>query len=255
MASWSKPEPCMPMPIMPKRRRSLGGVDCRGREMCSGSRKIVGEAASAPAAPAVRWRNWRRERSLVMVRSLKRIESRKFKGESATHRRYRKASGPWLIRCRFVYCPADGKAAASCRIPKSRAYIGNSKLEFTQVIVTGFYGVECRFGLVVFDEVMFDAGFFGMREDTFPINGALPDISEAPANFHRGAGGALVGVRGVRVLDPVFYVDEGETARIFVEINQRILASDADPAEIQFHGDKFGIGFGEEEIVREFAAE
>src|SRR5713226_2910973 len=102
---------------------------------------------------------------------------------------------------------------------------------------------------------MFDAGFFGMREDAFPINGALPDISEAPANFHRRAGGALVGVRGVRVLDPVFYVDERKTARIFVEINQRILASDADPAEIQIHGDKFGIGFGEEKIVGEFAAE
>src|SRR6266852_1239874 len=186
-----------------------------------------------------------------MVRSLKRIESRKFKGENATHRRYRKASGPWLIRCRFVYCPADGKAPASCRTPKLRAYKGSSKLEFTQVIVTGFYGVECRFGLVVFDEVMFDAGFFGMREHALPINAALPDISEAPANFHRRAGGALVGVRGVRVLDPVFYVDERKTARIFVEINQRILASDIDPTEIEFHSDELGVCLSEKEIVRE----
>jgi len=27
---------------------------------------------------------------------------------------------------------------------------------------------------------MFDAGFFGMREDAFPINGALTHVSEAP---------------------------------------------------------------------------
>src|SRR5713226_1781179 len=102
---------------------------------------------------------------------------------------------------------------------------------------------------------MFDAGFFGMREDALPINGALPDISEAPANFHRRAGGALVGVRCVRVLDPVFYVDERKTARIFVEINQRILASDIDPTEIEFHSDELGVCLSEKEIVREFAAE
>src|ERR1700682_5822999 len=55
--------------MMPRRRRSLGAVDCSGSGICSGSRKIAGEAASAPAAPAVRWRNWRRERSFFMVRS------------------------------------------------------------------------------------------------------------------------------------------------------------------------------------------
>src|SRR5438034_11052486 len=101
-------------------------------------------------------------------------------------------------------------------------YKGNSKLEFGQVVVTSFYGVECRFGLVVFDEIMFDAGFFGMHEDTFPINGALADISEAPANFHGRAGGALVRVRGVEVLDPVFYVDEGEAAGMLIEIGDGV---------------------------------
>src|SRR5216683_4229454 len=39
------------------------------------------------------------------------------------------------------------------------------------------------------------------------------------------------------------------------EIGQRVLAGDADPAEIHFHGDEFGIRFGEEEIVRKFSAE
>src|SRR6267378_3239058 len=102
---------------------------------------------------------------------------------------------------------------------------------------------------------MFDAGSFGMREDAFPINAALPDISEAPANFHRGAGGALVGVRGVGVLDPVFYVDEGETAGVLIEIGQGVLPSDADPAEIELHGDEFGVCLSEKEVVREFAAE
>src|SRR5258706_2327453 len=102
---------------------------------------------------------------------------------------------------------------------------------------------------------MFDAGLFGMREDALQITGALAAIGEAPANFHRRAGGAFVTIRGVGVLDPVFYVDERETAGIFLEIGQRILAGNVDPAEIQFHGDEFGIRLGEEEIVREFAAE
>src|SRR5258706_16474420 len=63
----------MRMPMMPKRRRSLGVVDCSGKGICSGSRKIAGEAASAPAAPAVRWRNWRRDRFFFMVRSSRKL--------------------------------------------------------------------------------------------------------------------------------------------------------------------------------------
>src|SRR4029077_17786711 len=102
---------------------------------------------------------------------------------------------------------------------------------------------------------MLDARFLRLSEDALTINGPWPDIGEAPANFHRRAGGALVAIRGVGVLDPVFYVDKGKTARIFLEIGERILAGDVDPAEIHFHGDEFGIRFGEEEIVREFAAE
>jgi len=48
-------------------------VDCIGSGMCSGLKKIAGEAASAPAAPAVRWRNWRRDRSFFMVRSSRKL--------------------------------------------------------------------------------------------------------------------------------------------------------------------------------------
>src|SRR5260370_39919050 len=59
--------------MMGKVRRALGGVDCNGSGICSASRKIAGEAASAPAAPAVRWRNWRRDRSFFMVRSLRKF--------------------------------------------------------------------------------------------------------------------------------------------------------------------------------------
>ena len=52
-----------------QRTRSLGGVDCKGSGICSGWRKILGEAAKAPVAPALRWRNSRRERSFFMVSS------------------------------------------------------------------------------------------------------------------------------------------------------------------------------------------
>src|SRR6266853_3878993 len=102
---------------------------------------------------------------------------------------------------------------------------------------------------------MFDAGFFGVREDAFPINGSLTHVSEAPANFHRGAGSPLLSVRVVRILDPVFYMNEREATGMFVEIGDGVFAGDIDPTEIQFHSDEPGIRFGEEEIVREFAAE
>src|SRR5260370_24876154 len=101
---------------------------------------------------------------------------------------------------------------------------------------------------------MLYAGFLGWAKDSFPIMGAVPAVGRAAAIFHRGAGGALVSVRGVGVLDPVFYVDEGETAGIFLEVGQRIFAGHTDPAEVEFHANEFGIQFGEEKIVREFAA-
>src|SRR6266699_1865301 len=102
---------------------------------------------------------------------------------------------------------------------------------------------------------MLDAGLFGVREKIFPVNGALADVSHVAAEFNGLAHRALVSTRRRGVLHPVFYVDERETAGIFFEISERILAGDADPAEIHFHGDEFGIRFGEEEIIREFAVE
>src|SRR5882762_1893990 len=159
------------------------------------------------------------------------------------------------LRGFMASCSSQIRLSRGAHHGRLRPYRANSELQIVKIVVTDFNVIEGGLGLVVFDEIMFDAGFFGLREDALPINGPLPDIGEAPANFHRRAGGALVAVRGVRVFDPVFYVDQRETAGIFLEIGQRILAGDVDPAEIQLHGDELGIRFGEEEIVRKFSAE
>src|SRR5712664_314115 len=102
---------------------------------------------------------------------------------------------------------------------------------------------------------MFDSGVSGVGEKIFPVDGALADVGHATAKFDGLAHRTLISTWRRSVLHPVFYVNERETAGILCEISQRILAGDADPAEIQFHGDEFGIRFGEEEIVRELAAE
>ncbi len=102
---------------------------------------------------------------------------------------------------------------------------------------------------------MLDAGLFGVREKIFPVNGALANVSHVAAEFNGLAHRALVSTRSGGVLHPVFYVNEREAAGIFVEISERILAGDADPAKVQFHSNEFGIRFGEEEIIREFAVE
>src|SRR6267378_3615326 len=159
------------------------------------------------------------------------------------------------LRGFMASCSSQIRLSRGARHGRLRPYRANSELQILKIVVTDFNVIEGGLGLVVFDEIMFDTGFFGVREDALPINRALADIGEAPANFHRRAGGALVGIRGVGVLDPVFYVDERETAGIFFKISERIFAGDANPAEIQLHGDELGIRLGEEEIVREFAAE
>src|SRR6266850_8499836 len=129
-------------------------------------------------------------------------------------------------------------------------------LEFqgVQVIVTDFDVVKSGFGLVVLDEIMFDAGFAGLRENALPIHGALTDVSHAAAEFNGLAHRSLVGTRRGCVLDPVLDVNEGEAAGVFLEVGEGIPAGDADPAEIQFHGHELGIQLGEEKIVGELAA-
>src|SRR5712692_7588344 len=102
---------------------------------------------------------------------------------------------------------------------------------------------------------MLDAGIGGMGEKIFPVDGALADVGHATAEFNGLPHRTLVSTRRKGILHPVLHVNERETAGILFEISQRILAGDADPAKVHFHGDEFGIRLGEEEIVREFAAE
>src|SRR2546430_7727664 len=124
-----------------------------------------------------------------------------------------------------------------------------------EIVVADLDVVERRFGIVVFHEKVLDAGLFGVREEIFPVDGAPTDIGHASAEFNGLAHRSLISGRRRGILHPVFYVNEGETAGIFFEIGESILAGDADPAEIHFHGDELGIRFGEKEIVRELAAE
>src|SRR5271155_3639263 len=71
MASVSRPEPCMPMPIMPKRTRSLGTADCAAVVYgCESSRIVLSAfvllaASRLPAATAPVCRNSRREKSFL----------------------------------------------------------------------------------------------------------------------------------------------------------------------------------------------
>jgi len=93
---------------------------------------------------------------------------------------------------------------------------------------------------------MFDAGFAGLRENALPIHGALADVGHAAAEFNRLAHRSLVRARRRCVLDPVLDMNEGEASGIFFEVGEGILAGDADPAEIQFHGHQLGIQLGKE---------
>src|SRR5260370_39003706 len=90
---------------------------------------------------------------------------------------------------------------------------------------------------------------FRSREKIFPVDGALANVGHAAAKSNGLPHRSLISGRRSGVLHPVFYVNERKTPGMLIEISQRILASHADPAEIQFHGDEFGIRFGEDEVV------
>src|SRR5258708_5854458 len=102
---------------------------------------------------------------------------------------------------------------------------------------------------------MFDSGVTGVGEKICPVDRALADVSHAAAKFDGLTHRTLISTWRRSVLHPVLYVNKRETAGILGEISQRVLAGDADPAEVHFHFDEFGIRFVEKEIVRELAAE
>src|SRR6266850_4220903 len=62
----SNPLPCMPIPIIPKRTRSLGGTGFGEAAIGSGSSRTVRAATRAPAAVPLVCRNSRREKCFVI---------------------------------------------------------------------------------------------------------------------------------------------------------------------------------------------
>src|SRR2546430_11313515 len=93
---------------------------------------------------------------------------------------------------------------------------------------------------------MLDASFAGVGENIFPGNFAA-------ANFGEEAHVA-VRVRSWSVfragkLTDVLDVNRGEAAGIGVEISDGILASDRDPAEVEFHFDEILVAIFQEVVV------
>src|SRR5260370_7972084 len=100
---------------------------------------------------------------------------------------------------------------------------------------------------------MLDAGFARVREKIFPVDGALADIGQAAPDFHRGAGGALVGVRGWGVLVPDFYLNGGEVAGDVVKVGDGFRAFAAHPPELHPHAHNLVTLLADIEVSRQFS--
>jgi hypothetical protein len=70
MAVANNPEPCIPMPTIPKRTRSLAGTARGEAKAGSESKRTVRAANEAPAAPAVVFNNWRRVNNALLITQL-----------------------------------------------------------------------------------------------------------------------------------------------------------------------------------------
>ena len=120
-----------------------------------------------------------------------------------------------------------------------------SELQIAKIVVADINVVKGGLGFVVFDEIVLDAGLFGLHEDALPIDGALANVGEATLEGNRRPGGAAETARRIGIQDIVFYVNEREAAGVLVEIGERIFASNSDPAKIKLHGHELGIQFGQ----------
>jgi len=106
--------------------------------------------------------------------------------------------------------------------------------------------------IILFDEIVLDAGFAGVGENAFPGNYAGADVGE---ETHLAIRAGCRGILRLRKLLDVFYVDGWEAAGIFVEVFDGIFSGNGDPAEVEFHLDKILVALLEEIVVRKFAVE
>ena len=110
-------------------------------------------------------------------------------------------------------------------------------------------------GRIVLQEIVLNAGLVGVREDPLPIDDA--GTWRGHILFFQFVGverGDLVRSK-VRHRSKVLDMDHREAAGVALEILERVLAGNADPAQVHFHHDQVGVGRGEQVIVRQLAAE
>src|SRR5215831_8325052 len=109
------------------------------------------------------------------------------------------------------HIPTQAPIAASLRNmhpPRNRR---ESELQVAQIVVTDFDVVESGLRVVVFDEIVLDAGSAVVREKILPVDGALANVGHMAAILDRLAHGALVAAIGTGVFHPVFDVNARET--------------------------------------------
>ena len=108
-----------------------------------------------------------------------------------------------------------------------------------QIVVAFLDAFERRCRRVVLDDVVLDVGIFRVGENVLPVDDSAANFGHV-RHFLVGAGGRAFGALGKDF--HVFDVDHGEAARVFVEIFDRVLARDGNPAEVHFHFDEILVG-------------
>src|SRR5262249_24553355 len=128
------------------------------------------------------------------------------------------------------------------RKSKTKKETGDVKPPLQTLILQGVQEVETIFDtgeavgrIVLFHEIVLEAGFASVGENVFPGNDAGTDVGKE-GHLSIGTGGWSVFGFG-KLLD-VLDVNGREAAGIFVEIFDGIFSGDSDPAEVEFHFDE-----------------
>src|SRR5258708_31461828 len=126
--------------------------------------------------------------------------------------------------------------------------------QLRQIRVADLDIFECRLRLVVFNEIVLDSPFAGLREDALPVDFALADVRHVAGLLGPSSPAAVVAApRSLH--GPVLSMHEWESAGVAVKILHRILPAHSNPAEVHFHLYELVVGFREEEVVRQVAAQ
>src|SRR6266851_281850 len=149
-------------------------------------------------------------------------------------------------------CPSQSDFGARYSSTNNSSKNANSsETQLAEIVVADLNALKRRFRLVMFDDVVLDAGLLGLCENAVPVNDAAADRGHV---FERVTEVLAPGGRNLGQFLHVLHVNEREASGVAVEVGQGVRTGDRDPAQIQLHFHEVRITLLQQHVVGQLSS-